>query len=199
MTPPARTAGESVTRAELPRRSLVWQDAVDAITDYVPLDRQQEVWRDAYLRALTDGTAVFKAGPPVHLTASCIVLDDPGENVLLTMHTKARAWLQFGGHIEQTDDSLHAAAAREVREESGIETVRVDTGIVELHRHSLGARFGRCEAHLDVRFVGWVDPGTEPVCSAESLDVRWWPVDGLPPQAYAELGVLIERARRSRS
>lgn len=184
--------------AELPRHSRVWQDAVTALTGYAPTDGEQQTLRDAYLRALDDDAAVFKAGPPVHLTASCIVLDEPGEQVLLTLHGKARAWLQFGGHIEVTDDSLHAAAVREVREESGVETIRVAPDIVELHRHSLGARFGRCEAHLDVRFVGWAAPGLEPVCSAESLEVRWWPVDDLPAPTVAELGVLIDRARRSR-
>lgn len=186
------------TALELPRRSAVWQDAVALLTDYAPEDRQQEDWRDAYLVALADDTAVFKAGPPVHLTASCIVLDGPGEHVLLTMHAKARAWLQFGGHIEASDVSLHAAAAREVREESGLDGVKVDPGIVDLHRHALGVSFGRCAAHLDVRFVGWAAPESEPTCSEESLEVRWWPVDDLPPETYAELGLLIERARRRR-
>lgn len=184
---------------ELPRRSRVWQDAVDMLTDYAPLDPEQQDWREAYLQALDDDTAIFKTGPATHLTASCIVLDERGEHVLLTMHTKASAWLQFAGHIEVTDDSLHAAAAREVREESGIETIRVDSRIVELHRHSLGARFGRCDAHLDVRFVGWAEAAAEPVCSEESLEVRWWPVGELPAQTYAELGGLIERARHFRA
>lgn len=192
----------SAAAADLPRRSAVWADAVRRLTAYSPARdhdvRQQEVWRDAYLRALGDDLAVFKAGPPVHLTASCIVLDDARERVLLTMHGKARRWLQFGGHIETTDPTLHAAAVREVHEESGLSSIVVDPGIVELHRHRLGARFGRCEEHLDVRFVGWAPADAEPVCSPESLEVRWWPLAALPPETSAELGGLIERAGRSR-
>src|SRR5690606_18250373 len=196
--PPAvpATASMSDTGSALPRRSPVWQDAVAMLTGYAPEDAQQREWRDAYLRALEDDTAVFKAGPPVHLTASCVVLDHTGDHVLLTLHGKARTWLQFGGHIEVTDPTLHAAAEREVWEESGIATIRVHSQIVELHQHSLGARFGRCEAHLDVRFVGWSDAGTRPVRSEESLDVRWWPVASLPPATVTELGVLIDRARQ---
>lgn len=184
------------TAVELPSRSPVWHDAVSMLTGYQPRDRQQEDWRAAYLRALADDTAVFKTGPPVHLTASCIVLDETGERVLLTLHSKAQAWLQFGGHIEVTDASLHGAAEREVREESGVDGIRVDSRIIELHRHRLGAAFGRCQEHLDVRFVGWAEPGSDPTCSEESLEVRWWPVDGLPSRTYSELRVLIERARR---
>lgn len=199
MIPPGSTEADAGVPVALPRRSGVWQHAVAMLTDYVPADLGQRDLREAYLGALDDDTAVFKAGPPVHLTASCIVLDERGEQVMLTMHSKARAWLQFGGHIEPTDESLHAAAVREVREESGIETITVAPDIVELHRHSLGARFGRCDAHLDVRFVGWAAAKSEPVCSEESLEVRWWPVGDLPPQTYAELGVLIERARRLRA
>lgn len=180
---------------DLPRRSPVWADAVRLLTDYSPDDREQADWRDAYLRALEDDLAVFKAGPPVHLTASCIVLDDARERVLLTMHAKARRWLQFGGHLETTDPTLHAAAVREVHEESGLPTITVAPGIVELHRHPLGARFGRCEEHLDVRFVGWAPADAVPVCSPESLDVRWWPLDALPAETLAELSGLIERAR----
>ena len=182
----------------LPRHSPLWQDAVAMLTGYAPLDPGQRELRDAYLLALADDLAVFKAGPPAHVTASCIVLDDAGERVLLTLHGKARRWLQFGGHIETGDPTLHAAAEREVREESGIAGIRVDPDIVELHRHALGARFGRCTEHLDVRFVGHTPPGSEPVCSAESLDVRWWPVTDLPAETLAELGELIERARAHR-
>lgn len=177
----------------LPRQAPVWRDALAMLTGYAPEDPEQEEWREAYLVALRDDLAVFKSGPPVHLTASCIVFDHRRERVLLTMHGKARRWLQFGGHIETGDPTLHAAAVREVREESGIEGVEVDPRIVELHRHALGARFGRCLEHLDVRFVGWAPVGAEPVCSAESLDVRWWPLDGLPEETFAELGGLIAR------
>lgn len=188
----------AVPDARLPRRSAAWRDAVTRLTGYVPEDREQEEWRDAYLHALEDDRAVFKAGPPVHLTASCIVLDAPGERVLLAMHRKARKWLQFGGHIELDDVSLHATAVREVREESGVEGIVVDPRIVELHRHALNARFGRCQEHLDVRFVGIAPPDAEPVCSEESLEVRWFALDALPSEVSEELGALISRGLRAR-
>lgn len=184
---------------EPPHGSPVWRDALAVLTQWAPTESAQAELRSTYLEALRDDTAVFKSGPPVHLTASCIVFDEPGERVLLTMHGKARTWLQFGGHLEVDDPSLYAAAQREVAEESGIDGIAIDPQVLELHRHTLGSRFGRCAEHLDVRFVGWAPAGAEPTCSTESLDVRWWPIDSLPAEVVSELGLLIERgARRGR-
>ncbi|MCA1782370.1 MAG: NUDIX hydrolase [Dermatophilaceae bacterium] len=191
MSGPADGFAEGVA----PRRSPAWRDAVTTLRRFEPADSEQAELRTAYLDALGDDTAVFKAGPPVHLTASCIVFDHRSERVLLTLHTKAHAWLQFGGHVEATDPTLYAAADREVREESGIDAVAVDPRIVDLHRHSLGARFGRCAAHLDVRFAGWAPVGAEPRRSSESLDVRWWPIEALPDDVVADLGILITRGQ----
>ena len=189
------TEAPGAAAATLPRRSPLWQDAVSLLTGYAPTDPQQREWRAAYLCALEDDLAIFKPGPPVHLTASCLVLDEARERVLLTFHGKAHKWLQFGGHLEVTDPSVHAAAVRETREESGIGSITVSPDIVQLHRHALGARFGRCEAHLDVRFVGSAPPGADPVCSPESLAVRWWPIGALPDDLEDEIRTLITLAR----
>jgi 8-oxo-dGTP pyrophosphatase MutT (NUDIX family) len=178
-----------------PRRSAVWRDAVATLTRLEPVGSEQAELRRAYLDALEDDTAVFRTGPATHLTASCIVFDHRSERVLLTLHAKAGAWLQLGGHLEDRDPTLYAAAQREVREESGIDAVRVDPRVLELHRHTLGARFGRCAEHLDVRFAGWAPPGAEPQRSPESLDVRWWPVSALPAGVVGDLGGLIRRGQ----
>jgi 8-oxo-dGTP pyrophosphatase MutT (NUDIX family) len=195
MTGSAEPTADRPDGTPAPRRSPVWLDAVTTLSRWVPPDAGQERLRADYLEALADDAAVFKAGPPVHLTASCIVLDHRSERVLLTLHTKARTWLQFGGHIEGTDATLHAAARREVLEESGIGDIEVDPRVVELHRHPLGPRFGRCAEHLDVRFAGWAPRGAEPERSEESLDVRWWAVGALPAEVVSDLGTLIGRAR----
>jgi 8-oxo-dGTP pyrophosphatase MutT (NUDIX family) len=187
-------------RPEPAGTTAVWRDAVARLTDLEPADAGQAELRTAYLAALEDERAVFKDGPVAHLTASCIVFDEAGERVLLTLHAKARAWLQFGGHLEVGDESLYQAACREVREESGVEGISIDPGIVELHRHTLGSRFGRCAEHLDVRFAGWAPAGAQPRPSHESIDVRWWPIEDLPEGVVADLGALISRGReRARS
>lgn len=158
-------------------------------------DAGQERLRTAYLEQLRrHPDAVAKAGPPAHLTASCLVLSPDARQVLLTHHRRARQWFQFGGHLEAGDTSLYAAAQREAREESGIACVTPAPVIVQLDSHRLSGDFGHCRQHLDVRYAAVVDPGTAPVTSMESLDVAWWPTDGLPDGTRAELSALVAAA-----
>lgn len=157
-------------------------------------DANQERLRKLYVDTLrADADAVWKSGPPEHLTASCVVFDPALEHVLLTHHRKGEMWVQFGGHCERADASLSATALRELREESGIETadlVRDDDGIahpLDLDRHGLGDVFGSCAAHLDVVFAAVVPREQEPSTSAESLDVRWFPLGALPKGIVSDL------------
>ena len=50
--------------------------------------------------------------------------------------------------------------------------------------------------HLDVRFLAVTHLDEAPVTSAESLDVRWWPVDALPteePDMVEMIGLALTR------
>ncbi|KGN39379.1 NUDIX hydrolase [Knoellia subterranea KCTC 19937] len=154
--------------------------------------------RTAYLAHLeAHRDAVAKAGPPAHLTVGCLVISPDGEHVLLTHHRRAREWFQFGGHLEAGDASLHAAATREGREESGIAGLVPERTLVQLDRHTLSGDFGRCREHLDVRFAAVLDRDVEPHVSDESLDVAWWPTNALPEGTRDELSLLVEATRRT--
>jgi 8-oxo-dGTP pyrophosphatase MutT (NUDIX family) len=177
--------------------ALLHADAVRVLTAYQPLDAEQERTRLdllAHLDEHPDG--VWKSGPPAHLTASCLVLDESLDHVLLTLHRRAREWFQFGGHLEPADRGVRAAAEREAREESGIDDLRVTLAPVHLDRHRLVGDFGRCAEHLDIRYAATVPAGTRPRASAESLDVRWWPVSALPQDGDG-LEDLVLAARRA--
>ncbi len=178
------------------RHAHLRADALDVLTSWVPPDPGQGRVRDnfvAHLRARPASTA--KDGPAAHLTASCLVLSAHGDAVLLTLHRRARMWFQFGGHLEPEDAGVYDAAARECREESGVEGVSPWRRPVHLNRHVLSGEFGRCREHLDIRFAAVAPTGAVPVTSAESLDVRWWPVDELPSGSPTELADLVAAAR----
>lgn len=147
----------------------------------------------AHLAAHPD--AMSKTGPPAHFTASCLVLDRTGSRALLTLHKKAHAWFQFGGHFEPGDVNAHATAQREAREESGITTLVVRPELVQLDRHQLVGSFGRCREHLDLRFVAIAEDDATHEVSDESFDVRWWPTDALPEDSRVELQPLVTIAR----
>lgn len=175
-------------------------EAITLLESWEAPDPGQSALRDefvAHLRRHPDGTS--KGGPSAHLTASVVVLDEPGTSVLLTHHRRARAWFQLGGHIEASDRSLWHAAVREAREESGIDDLVVLPGIVQVDRHTLAGDFGRCREHLDVRFAAVVPASAVPAISHESLDVRWWPVDCLPAGSRDELAPLVAAAGAARA
>ncbi|WP_353953016.1 NUDIX hydrolase [Knoellia sp. S7-12] len=173
-------------------------EATTTLAGWSAPDASQERLRAAYLDHLQrhpDGVA--KAGPPAHLTASCLVISPDGGQVLLTHHRRAKQWFQFGGHLEVDDTSLYAAAIREGREESGIPSVTPEPTIVQLNQHRLHGDFGRCREHLDVRYAAVVDPAVRPATSEESLDVAWWPADALPEGTRTELTALVDAARQA--
>ena len=172
-------------------------DAVRLLQRWDAPDLALDFKAQAFLDLLGAGPdAVWKHGLSCHLTASAIVLDPTGTQVLLTLHRKARAWFQFGGHLEPGDQDLRAGATREAREESGVPGLLLEPGIADLSIHDLPAAFGHCRTHFDVRFAGVLSPEVDHAVSAESLDVRWWPAEDLPRDASPDLPAVIRAGRR---
>jgi 8-oxo-dGTP pyrophosphatase MutT (NUDIX family) len=173
-------------------------DALAALGGWTAPTPAQEALRERYvahLAAHPDG--LTRECRPDHLTASTIVLSHDGSRVLLTLHAKARAWFQFGGHCEPEDRTLAGAALREATEESGLTMLRLDPVPVQLSEHAVPFCGPTGDVHhLDVRFVAVAPEGATYAVSEESLDVRWWPADELPdPQADLVELVALARAR----
>jgi 8-oxo-dGTP pyrophosphatase MutT (NUDIX family) len=173
------------------------EDARAVLTAWEAPSAGQETLRGAFLEHLdAHEAALWRQGPEAHLTASALVLSPSLDKVLLTLHAKAGLWLQFGGHFEPGDPSVLAAATREAREESGIPGLVLAPVLAHLDRHALLAPgFGRCREHLDLRYAGVAPDEVGYAVSAESLDVRWWPVDDLPEASRHEIVPLAEAAR----
>lgn len=177
----------------------VHETAADTLRTWTPPDADQDSLRHTYLAfldAAPDGC--LRRSVPGHLTASVIVFDAGLRHVLLTLHPRVGKWIQLGGHCEESDRSLRAAAAREAREESGNETLRLTDAPVHLHTHPITCSLGVPTRHLDVRYAAIAAPGADggppPIeRSDESVDLAWWPVDALPDNTDLEhIPTLIE-------
>ncbi|KYH45945.1 NUDIX domain-containing protein [Branchiibius sp. NY16-3462-2] len=174
--------------------------ATSALSSYHPSGDEQQRLRAQFLAHLDQhDDAVWKSGPPAHLTTSTFVYSADLASVLLVLHGKAKLWLQPGGHLEPEDVDLPAAALREATEETGIEDLGLLPGIAHLDRHALAGAFGRCREHLDVRYAAIAPPVCAPVVSPESDAVAWWPLDAFPEQTDPALPTAMrEVARRLR-
>lgn len=157
-------------------------DVLESLRDWSAPSASQEALRQRFVAHLQQGSdGVYRSCVPDHITASTIVLSADGSQVLLTLHAKANRWFQFGGHLEPDDATLAGAAAREAREESGIEGLVVEPVPVHLSEHLVSFCGTNGDVHhLDVRFMAIAPAGAEHAASDESLDVRWWPADALP-------------------
>ena len=180
-------------------------DAVATLAGWRPESPDQDSLRHAflsYLDARADGCR--RSCVPGHLTASTALVDASGEHLLLTLHPRVGQWLQLGGHCEDGDATLVRAALREATEESGIDGITIDPWPLHLAVHPITCSLGVPTRHLDVRFLAVAPPGARPRPSAESLDLRWWPVAGMvgtagapcAPAVATDIPILADLAAR---
>lgn len=155
-----------------------------------PASPAQESLRQAFLGfVLARPDACQRSCEPGHITASAVVLDAGGAHVLLTLHPRVGAWLQLGGHCEPSDTTLVGAALREAAEESGIADLTIEPTPIHVDVHPITCSLGLPTRHFDVRFLVRAPVGAQPVRSAESIDLQWWPVDALPPDPTGSSGL----------
>ncbi len=172
-------------------------DARRVLTAWSPPDPSQDALREQYLAHLeARQDAMWRSCHPDHLTASAIVIAEDASAVALTLHAKLGRWLQFGGHCEPVDTSVAGAAERETREESGIDSLRLDPTPLLLSRHEVPCGPERPAHHLDVQFLA-VAPAEAPLAaSEESTEVRWFALDDLPADTDATVRALSAAAAR---
>jgi 8-oxo-dGTP pyrophosphatase MutT (NUDIX family) len=104
-----------------------------------------------------------------------------GDEVLLVRRSDTGEWAPVTGIIDP-DEEPAVCARREAEEETGV-VVRVDrlasTGVLPHVVHANGDR----ASYLDLTFACTWLSGEAHVADDESVDVRWWPADALPPMA----------------
>ena len=171
-------------------------DAVEAIRGYQPPSLADASIREAFLGFLAARPdAMWRSCVAGHLTASALILDLPSRSVLLTLHPRTGLWMQVGGHCEPGDASLLDAARREAVEESGIVDLRFSPQLLSLAVHPIACSLGVPTRHFDVRFLAVNASARPPVRSKESLDLRWFGWDALPPGIAPELPHELQLAR----
>ena len=177
----------------------VRQSAIDLLTEWEAPNPAQDSLRHAVLSFLdARADACLRDCVPGHVTASTLVFDDSRSQVLLTLHPRFGRWVQLGGHCDDTDTDIAAAALREAVEESGVDTLRMEPRLAAVHVHPVTCSLGVPTRHLDLQFVAQAPAGAQIAISDESDDLQWWPADALPGGTDHALAYLVERALASR-
>lgn len=177
--------------------STLHTSAVNLLTEWSAPDTAQDALRHALLAFLDsreDGC--LRRCEPGHITASAIVVNNARDHVLLTLHPRIGRWVQLGGHCEETDASITAAALREASEESGLVGVTIDPDLAAIHVHPITCSLGVPTRHLDLQFLAYSPANAQIAISDESLDLQWWPFDALPPGTDDSVHHLVSVARR---
>ncbi|WP_327141843.1 NUDIX hydrolase [Nocardia sp. NBC_01327] len=158
--------------------------ALELLETWSPAAGPDQSLREAMLAFLGSAPrGCLREHAPGHITASAVVLSHDGSEVLLTLHPRVGRWIQLGGHCEESDESVAAAAFREATEESGIADLTLEPGLYGAQAHPITCSLGVPTRHLDLLFKITAPKDAVPVRSSESTDLRWWPVDGLPADA----------------
>jgi 8-oxo-dGTP pyrophosphatase MutT (NUDIX family) len=85
--------------------------------------------------------------------------------MVVLWHKKIGRWLQPGGHVEDSDESVADASLRELCEETGATTTDISKflGIVDIDVHPIPALKDQAEhLHYDVRFGFVMSTSWEP-------------------------------------
>jgi 8-oxo-dGTP pyrophosphatase MutT (NUDIX family) len=134
---------------------------------------------------------------PGHFTASAFVLAPERDALLLILHGKLGLWLQPGGHVDDEDASLLAAARREVREEVGLgELELLEPAPLDVDIHDIPARKHEPpHQHFDVRFL--FRARTRAVqAGSDAKDARWVPLAELAQDGLVRSDESVMRAVR---
>lgn len=121
--------------------------------------------------------------------AGCAVLR--GGRVLLSRRARAPKkgqWDLIGGFVE-AGETPEQAIRREVLEETGCRLADA------AFSHAATGEYDR-EPTLNFLFTGRVDG--EPKAGDDSAELRWWPLDGAPPLAWAHEQEFVKRLAKLR-
>ena len=160
------------------------QELINQLQIYQPWNEQEEADRKVMLELLqTTDNIFYRTNLLAHFTASAWVVNKSHTHVLMAFHNIYQTYAWLGGHADGEEDLL-SVALREVKEESGIHTVKpITEGIysletIEVNGHEKKGKYVPSHLHLNITYLLEADE-TESlhIKQDENSAVSWFPID----------------------
>ena len=156
----------------------------EKIEKYVPYNEQEEKDKNTILKYMdTFEDTLTRNNEFGHFTASAWVVNKERTKVLMIYHNIYKSWAWTGGHADGESDLL-SVAVREVKEETGVENVKVldddifSLEIVCVNGHVKRGKYVSSHVHLNVTYLLEVDESeTLRIKEDENSGVKWVPID----------------------
>ena len=159
-------------------------DLREKIEKYVPYNEQEEKDKNTILKYMdTFEDTITRNNEFGHFTASAWVVNKERTKVLMIYHNIYKSWAWTGGHADGESDLL-SVAVREVKEETGVENVKVldddifSLEIVCVNGHVKRGKYVSSHVHLNVTYLLEVDENEIlRTKEDENSGVKWVPID----------------------
>lgn len=133
-----------------------------ALADLVTRDPQLLARRAQLQDHLERKAKPFDRDTSAHITVTALVHREDIDALLMIEHPKLQRQLFPGGHVEEADVSLVAAAVRECLEETGFDPIAasdVTPELFDIDIHDIpGNAKEPTHAHLDLRYLFRINP-----------------------------------------
>lgn len=169
------------------------------LESYAPSGGEEASSPDRFRSLLERSGNPFTRTRTEHVTGSAVLAKPNGNAYLLIHHRRLNRWLQPGGHVEEEDETVLAAALREAREETGVEDFNVPFGrrILDLDIHPIPAFDNRpVHIHFDVRYLFTTRQEVLTPSLDEVLGAAWFPfAEALAADVDGSLARALTKAR----
>lgn len=157
---------------------------INELREYIPFNEQEEKDLELILYALQNEPDIFsRKNSLAHMTASAWVVNRDRTKVLMVYHNIYHSWSWLGGHADGMEDLL-SVALKEVREESGVTSVKpVSEKIFSVESLTVDGHVKRgayvsSHLHLNVTYLLEADEEEDIFIKPdENSGVSWFPLE----------------------